>query len=384
LFDNIQPELEQLAQDWAAEGACVKMLPLQSDAHPVSIRQLLVQHALQADLEGAFLLGNIPGRVFEFQRGGKPNSCTVDQYYADLDGLWSDSSGNGIIDYYDPTEGDTFGMGPDIVIGRIVVPSVIAFGTETEAVRNYLRKVHDYRYAGPRIGGGNGMALVFSGYVSVYIENDVLSIMKLVPDPVVFDPDVKCSSSYLGPHLTVRHTWDGTAAVLLKDLQNRYEWVVIVGHGSSRNVHLYGNDQLTGGDVDHHLISKARFMAFQWCRSGKLFDNDGGEDEEGGYVVMDSASRVVSDSLAARFLLLKPHFGLAAIGHAAFGLTQCQLGVQYGSLAAGASVGQAVNDRLRRVAEDRAMGTLCNNWEKLHEYSVGIVGDPFLRPYPLP
>ncbi|MHA1711850.1 MAG: C25 family cysteine peptidase, partial [Candidatus Freyarchaeota archaeon] len=100
------------------------------------------------DFLGAVLIGNLPHVLFEVRN---PWSFTLemnetykmsfsshevfpcDLYFEDLDGVWVDSDGNGILDVH---EGDVY---PEIFIGRIS-PNTILKSTKINCIKGYLSK----------------------------------------------------------------------------------------------------------------------------------------------------------------------------------------------------------------------------------------------------
>jgi len=107
-----------------------------SDA--TSIRATILSWRNHSDdrAHGVILVGNLPCAVWEFPWG---EICPLPLYYEDLDGSFSDTDGNGLLDFHNWDAHEA----PDVWVAYMP-----GYGTTAgQSISQYLDKLHDY-YAG--------------------------------------------------------------------------------------------------------------------------------------------------------------------------------------------------------------------------------------------
>jgi hypothetical protein len=145
----LAPEITQFAQDLEAEGYDVSV-QVMTGGTPAALRTMLQSHA---GLGGAIFVGALPAAWFEMDEWSGPHEeFPLDLYYADLNGVWTDSDGDGMFDSH------TGNTQAEIWIGRIDAHA-IEFGNEVQVLRDYFEKNHLYRTGALAVPG---RALVFN------------------------------------------------------------------------------------------------------------------------------------------------------------------------------------------------------------------------------
>jgi hypothetical protein len=135
LRPEIESSLALYASDLLAEGYAVYIDDV-SGGTPDEIRDWVrVRHV--AGSEGIVFIGGITPAWFELP--GDPFPC--DLFYMDVDGDWSDESGNGLPDTHAPGSGD---CAPEVYVGRLYTPT-LSWDTPANLVNGYLQKTHAYR-----------------------------------------------------------------------------------------------------------------------------------------------------------------------------------------------------------------------------------------------
>ncbi len=171
-------ELARLQQDLVGDGWGVIRKDFNRDENPQTIRDAIRAEwqADRANVRAVFLLGHVPvvrsGNLNVDGHGSRP--MPADVYYAEFDGTWTDSDGDGILDQ----NGITSDV--DLEIGRVDfadLPGTYSgtpFPSEVDLLRRYLDKDHAFRHAitrpavralmGNVVGDGRGQAYAASGY----------------------------------------------------------------------------------------------------------------------------------------------------------------------------------------------------------------------------
>jgi hypothetical protein len=170
----LAPELSQFTQDLEGEGYNVSV-QVMTGGTPADLRSLLQSHS---GLGGAILVGALPAAWYEMDEwSGQHEEFPLDLYYADLNGTWTDSDGDGMFDSH------TGNTQAEIWIGRIDAHAV-EFGNEITMLRDYFEKNHLYRTGALAVPG---RALVFndddwqgSGNCGL---NAIYGTLTLVEDP---------------------------------------------------------------------------------------------------------------------------------------------------------------------------------------------------------
>jgi len=136
LHPEIASSLALYAADLLAEGYAVYIDDV-SGGTQEEIRAW-VRTRWEAGSEGILLLGDITPAWFEVL-GETAFPC--DLYYMDVDGDWTDTSANGVLDTHTPGDGD---CAPEVYIGRLYTPT-LTWDTPANLVNGYLQKAHAYR-----------------------------------------------------------------------------------------------------------------------------------------------------------------------------------------------------------------------------------------------
>lgn len=173
-------ELRQLENDLTGDGWTVARRDVSRDAVPADVKAV-IRSEWEADRErtrAALLFGHIPvvhsGNLNVDGHAARP--MPADVFYADMDGEWTDSNGDGIYDQ------STLPSDAELMVGRVDFAdlpgrfSPVPYGNEVDLLRRYLEKDHAYRHAivrpalraliGNAIGDGGGQAYAASGYRS--------------------------------------------------------------------------------------------------------------------------------------------------------------------------------------------------------------------------
>ncbi len=168
---GLSSELARLQSDLTGDGWTVLRHDVSSNDTPASVRTLIINdyNADPSNVNAAFLFGHVPilqsGNLNYDGHEARP--MPADAYYADVDGDWSGSP-----DYL-PSD-------VELMLGRVDMfdmPGVgasVAWPSETELLRNYLNKDHNWRHKlltvqrralmGNLRGDEQGLASSASGY----------------------------------------------------------------------------------------------------------------------------------------------------------------------------------------------------------------------------
>jgi Dockerin type I domain len=194
---NIQNSLQQYIQDLQQQGCQVEIVlwndTLNGIGHAAPLRQFLLDAFLNENLDGAVLIGDIPYvEYYQCTWQGIVYGYPIDLYYRDLNGVWADTSGNGILDVH------RAGVSSEIWVGRIYpLPLLQAYGNGTDeeeiaAINSYFLKNHAFRIKdistsigtvarkgllysnGYAVTGGNWLRLIYDEVEEVYNENTTM------------------------------------------------------------------------------------------------------------------------------------------------------------------------------------------------------------------
>jgi hypothetical protein len=168
---GLDVELARLQSDLTGDGWQVLRHDVSSNDTPASVRNLIIAdyNADPANVTAAFLFGHVPilqsGNLNYDGHEARP--MPADAYYADIDGNWSSSP-----DYL-PSD-------VELMLGRVDLFNMPGVGAttpwpgETELLRNYLNKDHNWRHnliavqrralMGNLRGDEDGEATATSGY----------------------------------------------------------------------------------------------------------------------------------------------------------------------------------------------------------------------------
>ena len=154
IYDAVETYKREIMR---AYGVLAYTVPVSRHASPSGLRSYLravyeYYSERGCDLVGAVFIGDLPYALFELRNTqafiSRMNETykivfasyevfPCDLYFMDLNGVWLDKDGNGILDTH---EGDVY---PEIFIGR-VFPNTITRSKKVECIKNYLSKELNY------------------------------------------------------------------------------------------------------------------------------------------------------------------------------------------------------------------------------------------------
>ena len=91
LYDQVETEIERYIRDIAEIGFDALVMPFDQGT-PEDVKDLLI-NACPEELVGSLLIGDIPAAIYEDQTDNE--TLPIDLFYADLNGTWADTDGNG-------------------------------------------------------------------------------------------------------------------------------------------------------------------------------------------------------------------------------------------------------------------------------------------------
>ncbi len=159
---NLTSELERLTLDLVGDGWTVIRRNVSSSASPQQIKALITNEYYSASvpLKALFLFGSVPvpysGQIAPDGHPDHIGPWPADVYYADIDGLWTDSTVN-YTNSSNPQLVNIPGDGKydqsqlpsdtELWIGRVDLSNMPAFSlSEIELLRKYLWKNHNFRF----------------------------------------------------------------------------------------------------------------------------------------------------------------------------------------------------------------------------------------------
>jgi len=290
---------------------------------PEQVRSFLQGH-LSLALKGALLVGNIPYALYYIPPHDvwdlDPFPC--DLFYMDLNGVWTDSNGDG---KYEDHTGD---VAPEIWVGRI---KPTGMGDETAIINNYFTKNHAYRT-------GTISALKRA---LVYVDDDW--------DYMADGVDTNMKKVY-GTTTKVYDRTTTTATDYKNRLGDGYEWVHLQCHGWPGG-HVFmipGGDGGTVYSSDYtSLDPRVLFYQFFVC----------------------SGARFSTNNYLAGVSVFKTSYGLLAIGSTKTG-SMLYFEDFYTLVSTSKDIGTAFKSWFI------SYGELSRDWF----YGLAIIGDPSLAP----
>lgn len=145
----IAGEIGQLVRDLTGDGWTVARRDVGRGDSPTAVREVIrtAYNEDRANTRAVFLLGHVP-----VARSGQLNidghaarALPADGFYGDVDGAWTDANGDGVFDQ------DFIPSDVDLAVGRVDFADLGSFGSETDLLRRYLGKDHDFRHAIHRV-----------------------------------------------------------------------------------------------------------------------------------------------------------------------------------------------------------------------------------------
>lgn len=161
MSEPLVQELKQLTQDMEGDGWHVERIDVDRAGSPVSVKAMIksIYDDHPSKTKAVFLVGRVPVPYSgELNPDGHPDhigAWPTDLYYADMSSSWTDNAVNNIT-AGDPRNQNIPGDGKfdqsmipsdvELQVGRVDFANMPAFAiSETELLRNYLKKDHAYR-----------------------------------------------------------------------------------------------------------------------------------------------------------------------------------------------------------------------------------------------
>jgi hypothetical protein len=339
---QITASLSQYLSDLQLEGYAPH-LTTSSFASTTALRSYLADRYSSAGIEGAIMIGDLP--VEHFERNGQFGDSTnyqrfaCDLYYMDVNGTWSDSTGNGT---YDTHTGD---VSPEIWVSHMVTSTLTSLHsgrTQASLLNDYLIKDHQYRTKQMSMPQ-NGLAYIDDDW-SVFANQWGGNLAAAVPGTttIVSTGTTTTAADYMSR--------------LVPATSPGYESVLLCAH-SNAQVHGFkvNGDFATGGYLYSSQIADWNPQAFFYnlfCCSSANYESQG---YIGGEYVFGTGK------------------GLFAVSSTKTG-SMLNFNDYYDPLGEGATFGEAYLDWWQAQAADGFSSSEID-WH----YGMTIVGDPLLR-----
>ena len=327
LYSRIQTSLDQYVDDLVQDGYTVEV-DLWSGGNYQDLRDSLKYKWTQSDLVGAVLVGDLPVPWCELYVWGA-EEFPIDYYFMELDGIWSDSDNDGLLEGLSAGSGD---LGPEIWVGRLA-PSSLVWGSEAQLLENYFTKNHNYRI-------GN---LSLPHRALSFVDDD-------------WDYFYDCDLSYAYGDVTVVNDFNQTIATNYKQrLLEIYEWIQLCAHSSCwAHTFLINESQWGGGSVYNYEIHALQPRA--------LFYN----------LFACSNTRFMETNNLGNWYVFVDDYGLLAIGSTKSG-SMLYFDDFYIPLGQGKSIGDAYKQWFEVQAQYGF-----DDWEQGWYFGMNVLGDPTL------
>ncbi len=327
LYSRIQTSLDQYVDDLTQEGYSVEV-DLWSGGNYQDLRDSLKHKWTYSGLVGAVLVGDLPIPWCElYVWGGE--EFPIDYYFMELDGTWSDSDGDGLLEGLSAGSGD---VGPEIWVGRLA-PSSLVWGNEAQLLEDYFTKNHNYRI-------GN---LSLPHRALSFVDDD-------------WDYFYDCDLGYAYDDVTVINDVNQTIANNYKqELLENYEWIQLCAHSSCwAHTFLIDGSQWGGGSVYNYELHALQPHA--------LFYN----------LFACSNTRFVETNNVGNWYVFVDDYGLAAVGSAKTGSM-----LYFYDFYVALGQGKCIGDAFKEWFEVQAQGGFDDS-EKGWFFGNNILGDPTL------
>lgn len=338
---QIATGLNQYLADLTSQGYAPR-LTTTTFATSASLRSHLANRYTTSGLAGAVFIGDLP--VEHFERDGQFDDSewyeqfACDLYYTDLNGAWSDTTGNSVYDAH------TGNVAPEIWLGRLSASNLTDLHsgqTEGSLLNTYFQKNHAYRQG--QIGlPEKGLAYIDDDWAPWANEwgkalgNSVGGNKDIVSDGVV-----TCAADY-------KSRLDPSSST-------GYETVLLAAHSSSDYHAFKIGGQFSGGYVDSSEIADWNPQA--------LFYN---------LFACSNADYESADYMGGEYIF-GTDLGLLAVGSTKTG-SMLDFDPYYNSLGAGSTFGDAMQAWWQYQAAD-GFSDSDRDWF----YGMTILGDPTLR-----
>jgi len=139
MYDQLNEKINRYAYDINYIYGCKIIMKKVTGANHQQIKSIILSES--NNLNGVILIGDLPVawyEVYDSFNNGIYVNWPCDLYYMDLDGVWSDTDGNGIYDSH------TGNVHPEIFIGRISTANMGTLLSEKDGLERYLDKNHKF------------------------------------------------------------------------------------------------------------------------------------------------------------------------------------------------------------------------------------------------
>jgi hypothetical protein len=331
VHDSIKDSLAQYKNDLIGFGfEDVKILTWTGN-NPAEIRETLRQFHLNSSLAGALLIGNLPAAEYEMFTEWDYERFPIDLYYMDLDGTWTDTDNDGVLDQH------TGKVAPEIWIGRIETSKL--GNDEATLINKYFDKNHRYR-TGELSAPNRALTYIDDDWEN-YAAMDNYAV-GLLYDNVTAVSDKRTTN----------------ADDFRQRLNQGYEWIHVRAHGNWRQVGFQVPAE-NGG-----LIPSTEFKTIN---PPALFYQ----------LFVCSSARFTEPDYLAGEVVFNTDYGLLALSSTKLG-GMLMFWTFYNSLADGRNVGDAFKEWFVKWGEGKVSVT--SSWiGRKWFYGLTIIGDPTLR-----
>lgn len=387
--------LQRLADDWRAEGACAAVFYLKEDTLPESIQNRLLAYIQYSrskpgllGVAGLFLVGRISPFAVPVYLPKNSNEGSVadvsaltdagaedlvevwamtDQVYMAPEGPWEKTSAFARKWRHSLLTSDLAEKYP-LSVGRIMVPSKI--GGELNLLNRYLNKLHAFRYGGKaEWASGNGRAVLFSPYAVDYWGDQLAGMKALFGVASTTGAEVCHGTGSIG-QVDIVQAPASTKAKLFEVLAQSYYWMTVESHLNVKEWDL-AVGTLKADEIKSSAQVGPNFFWHQTCHSGEIATLD---QSDGTWTWED-------DSYALRLLEVGFSRGLEVVARGSTGRDSCHHEIFYKALANGKSIGDALRERLYVTVRKLRLNEFdkCDTFEKVG-FTTILFGDPFLVP----
>lgn len=235
LYDSIHKEIKTYAEDLHTIYGFGIYIETVENENAGLLKSLINNY--QKNLYGVFLIGDLSECMFEIEKDYNNNvygykKWPCDLFYMDLNGNWSDTDTNGVLDTH---IGD---VAPDIVFGRLSATGLSSLGSEVSLIRKQLHKSHNFWWKSSFHSADTVLNYIYKDWLHRFQSNYIASVFStgLVDDIRNVSGSPFSKSDYLN-RLSL----------------SQYGFVHLAAH-SSPTLHTFKED---GGYIYLHEISES-------------------------------------------------------------------------------------------------------------------------------
>ncbi|MCF7910936.1 MAG: hypothetical protein K9M99_00280 [Candidatus Cloacimonetes bacterium] len=343
LYVSLEIELAVWTQDLEREERNVIILSWTGTSY-IDLKTVISDYYDSDNILGVFLLGNLPVFWFELWEDWDADGVQgeseywvefpMDQYFADLDGIWSDLDNDGVYDLHD---GD---MAAELAISRLRADNLSYAGEEVQILSNWFERNHLYR---------NGVLTdsdIALGYIDddwSYWADEYENALLMNYSEVEMVSEINNTTAYDYRE----NRWNGT-----------YEWIQVHVHSGPDAHYFYQNN----GSM-YQLVHNNEILP---CNPNAMFYN----------LFCCSNARFTQDNSMGSLYVLGNEHGMASIGSTKTG-SMLDFENFYGPLGDGEVMGEA----LRMWWNDTMVEYESGEYQQCYRswfYGMALTGDPTL------